>query len=131
MPNATLRGHQALFKIYRNGTEEIFDAITKVSISQDASFSRHLYVGNPIPESDVVYMGWTGSFETEARNATIEDFLDALVTNNLNGINVDRCHFIIRESYVDGTQNAHLYQNCFFQNESRARWIRCQDHKKH
>ena len=111
---ATIRGHQASFRIFKNGVEQVFDAITRVSVSEESSLERKAYVGRPTTESDKSHMGWSGSFEMEARNKLIEDFMDALITDTLNGIGVTDYSFTITEIYGDGSRAAHVYTNCLF-----------------
>ena len=111
---STIRGHQAIFKFYQDGQEVVIDSITKVDVNQDAQHSKHVYVGNPIPERDTQYLGWNGSFEMEVRNDVIEKFMDALIAGNLNGIGVSDYTFIIRELYPDGTQSSYAYTDVVF-----------------
>lgn len=111
---ASIRGHQGLFKVYQDGVEIVIDTITSVSINQDANFSRSMYVGNPIPEGDQSIDGWSGSFDMEIKNDVIEKFIDALVTNNLNGIGVSEYVFISTENYPDGSSASYVYFDCQF-----------------
>lgn len=106
---ASIRGHQGLFKAYQDGKEIVIDTITSVSVNQDSSFSRSMYVGNPVPEGDQVMEGWSGSIDMEVKNDVVETFIDALVTNNLNGIGVSEYAFISTENYPDGTSSSYLY----------------------
>ena len=111
---ASIRGHQAKFKVFENGEEKPITTITRCSVNQDSSFSRSFYVGNPIGEGDQSIEGWSGQIEMEVKDATIEDFIDALVTNNLNGIGVSDYTFITTEEYPDGTYASYVYFDCQF-----------------
>jgi hypothetical protein len=111
---ASIRGHQATFKFYENGSEVVVDTITGVSVNQDSNFSRAFYVGAPIPEGDQTIEGWSGSFDMEVKDDRIETFLDALITNNLNGIGVSDYTFITTENYPNGTSASYVYFDCQF-----------------
>ena len=110
----TIRGHQAFFKLFRNGQQVIIDALTNVSINQEKTIEAYNYVGKAVPETDVMYMGWSGSFEIQVRDSTIEDFIDALITENLNGIGVSDCAFLCTENYPNGTTVTYVYTDCKF-----------------
>ncbi len=111
---ASIRGHQARFELYQNGAPVVIDTLTNVQINQDSNFSKSFYVGNPIPEGDQSIEGWSGQFDMEVKNATIEEFLDALIANNLNGIGVSDYTFIDTEFYPNGTTKSYVYFDCQF-----------------
>jgi hypothetical protein len=112
--SASIRGHQGRFEVYQNGAVVKIANITKVSINQESTFSKSMYVGNPVPEGDQSIEGWSGSLDAEVKDAAMEDFIDALVTNNLNGIGVSDYAFISTELYADGTQRSYVYNDCQF-----------------
>ena len=105
----SIRGHQGLLKFFQDGAEVLIDTLTRVSVNQDSNFSRAFYVGNPVPEGDQSIEGWSGQLEMEVKNAIADEFMDALVTNNLNGIGVSEYTFITTESYPDGTRKSYVY----------------------
>ncbi len=107
----SIRGHQARFEAYVDGERKVFDTITKVSCSMDSNFSRSEYVGNPIPEGDQSIQGWSGQIEMETKSAEAEDFIDALVTANLNGIGIQKIFFIVTEYYADGQNRSYVYSD--------------------
>jgi hypothetical protein len=109
---ASIRGHQALFKVYENGSEHVIDTITSVSVNMDSNFSRSMYVGNPIPEGDQSVEGWSGSIDMEVKNDVADAFIDALITNNLNGIGVSDYTFLTTENFPDGTSASYVYFDC-------------------
>jgi hypothetical protein len=109
---ASIRGQQGLFKAYQDGEEQVFDAITRISINQDSTFSRSFYVGNNVPEGDQAIEGWSGQVEAEVKNAAFDEFIDGLVTDNLNGIGVSEYTFIHTEKYADGTSKSYVYFDC-------------------
>lgn len=111
---ASIRGHMATFKLYENGTEVVLDGITNVSVNQDSSMTRSFYVGAPVGEGDQSIEGWSGSFDMEVKDDRIEKFLDALITNNLNGIGVADYTFIVSEQYPNGTRSDYVYFDCQF-----------------
>ncbi len=107
--SASLRGHQGQFKIFQDGALQDIVNLTNVSISQDSTFSRAQYVGQPLPEGDQSIDGWSGSVDAEVKDAAIDEFIDALVTNNLNGIGVSDYTFITTENYADGRSKSYVY----------------------
>jgi hypothetical protein len=112
--DASIRGHQTRFEMYRDGAPVVFNTITNVQINQDSNFSRSFYVGSPVPEGDQSIEGWSGQFDFEVKNAIAEEFIDALIANNLNGIGVTEDTFIDTEIYPDGTKATYVYFDCQF-----------------
>lgn len=110
--STSIRGHQGHFKIFEDGELKKIVNITKVSISQDSTFSRSHYVGNPVPEGDQSHDGWSGSVDTEVKDAEIDLFIDSLVNNNLNGIGVSDYTFMTTENYPDGRSQSYVYFDC-------------------
>jgi hypothetical protein len=111
---ASIRGHQGEFKIFENGGEVKIATITSLTINQDSNFSRSFYVGNAVGEGDQTIDGFSGSFEMEVKDNRIGEFLDALITNNLNGIGVSDYSFIETERYPDGTSASYVHFDCQF-----------------
>ena len=111
---ATIRGHQATFKIFQDGEEVVIDSITRVSLSEESTLSRHMYVGNATPQTDKTNMGWTGSFEMEVRDATVERLFDRIISQSKLGVGQQNYSFVIREHYTDGTVSAYVYPDCQF-----------------
>jgi hypothetical protein len=112
--SASIRGHQARFEVYKEGKRQVFDTITKVTINLDSDFVRSEYVGNAIPEGDQIIRGWSGSIDMEVKDASVDNFIDALITDNLNGIGVQRYFFIVSEFYPNGTNKSYVYSDCQF-----------------
>lgn len=111
---ASIRGHQGQFKIFQDGALSNIVNITSVDVNQDSTFMRSHYVGQPVPEGDQAIDGWSGSCELEVKGAEVDDFIDALVTNNLNGIGVSDYTFVTTELYADGTTRSYVYFDCQF-----------------
>lgn len=114
MANPSIRGHKGQFKIFENGQLTGIVDITSVSVNQDSSFSRTMYVGRALPEGDQAIEGWSGSIDLEVKDASVDEFIDALVTNNLNGIGVSDYTFVTTEEYGDGTRKSYVYFDCQF-----------------
>jgi len=112
--SASIRGHQGQFKVFENGELKKIVNITKVSISQDSSFSRSNYVGQAIPEGDQSIEGWSGSLDMEVKDAEVDKFMDGLINNNLQGIGVSDYTFITTENYPDGRTQSYVYFDCQF-----------------
>lgn len=114
MANPSIRGHKGQFKIFENGELANIVDITQVSIAQDSTFSRTEYIGRQLPEGDQSMMGWSGSIDLEVKDAAVDDFIDALTTNNLNGIGISDYAFLTTEEYGDGTRRTYVYFDCQF-----------------
>lgn len=112
--SASIRGHQGQIKIFQDGALQNIVNMTQVSINQDSDFSRSEYIGNPVPEGDQSMKGWSGSIDLEVKDAEVDTFIDALVTNNLAGIGVSDYTFISTEQYADGTVASYVYFDCQF-----------------
>lgn len=109
MGNPSIRGHQGQFKIFENGDLTSIVDLTSVDVSQESTFSKTFYIGRQLPEGDQTIEGWSGSVEAEVKDSSIDDFIDALVTNNLNGIGVSDYTFLTTEEYGDGTRRSYVY----------------------
>jgi hypothetical protein len=106
---ASIRGHQGQFKIFENGALVNIVNLTSVDIKQDSTFSRAYYVGAAQPEGDQSCEGFSGSVEAEVKDEEIDNFIDALINNNLNGIGVSEYTFMSTENYGDGRTASWVY----------------------
>ena len=111
---SSIRGHQGQFKIFQDGSLQNIVNITKVDINQKSDFVQSMYVGSPVPEGDQTIMGWEGSIDLVVKDSEVDTFIDALVTNNLNGIGVSDYTFISTENYADGRSTSYVYFDCQF-----------------
>lgn len=109
MANPSIRGHKGQFKLFENGQLSNIVDITSVSVSMDSSFQRTMYVGRPLSEGDQSIEGWSGSIDLEVKDAAVDELIDALITNNLNGIGVSDYTFLTVEEYGDGTRASYVY----------------------
>jgi hypothetical protein len=105
----SIRGHQGQFRIYQDGALVNIVNLTSVDVNQESSFMKTNYVGQAIPEGDQAMEGWTGTVEAQVKDAEIDKFVDALITNNLNGIGVSDYSFLVTENYGDGTTASWVY----------------------
>lgn len=106
---ASIRGHQGQLKFFQDGALVGIVNLTSCDINQDSSFSRAFYVGQPVGEGDQAHEGWSGSCEAEVKDAAIDEFIDALVESNLNGIGVSDYTMVTTENYADGTTKSYVY----------------------
>ena len=83
--------------------------ITKAEANQDSTFSRAFYVGKNVGEGDQTIEGWSGNMDLEVKGPEVDDFIDAVVANNLAGIGVEEITVIMEEQYPDGTLRAYVY----------------------
>lgn len=109
MAGVSIRGHQGQIRFLANGGDTNFVALTKVTLNQDSTFIKSYYVGQSIPEGDQAIEGWSGNVEAEVKDASLDLFIDALITNNLNGIGVADYSMITTENYSDGTTQSYGY----------------------
>lgn len=109
MAGPSIRGHQGTWKIFQDGSLVNIVNLTSVEVNMDSTFMRSHYVGQPETEGDQAIEGWSGSAEAEVKDASVDEFIDALVTNNLNGIGVSDYTFVSTENYPDGTTKSYVY----------------------
>jgi hypothetical protein len=105
----SIRGHQGQFNIYQDGGQVQVVAIKTVDVNQDSGFITSNYVGDPLVENDQSIDGFSGTAEMEVKDNVVETFLDALITNNLNGIGVSAYTFVVTENYPNGTISSYAY----------------------
>lgn len=120
---ASIRGHQGELKFFQDGELVALVNLMSVEVNQDSTFMRSMYVGNPIPEGDQAIEGWSGNVEAEVKDASIDEFIDALVTNNLNGIGVSDYSMISTERYPDGTLKSYVYFDMQFKMSKSQRGL--------
>lgn len=102
MGTPSIKSHQYALEMYRGGKKIIIDTITNVSVNQDADFSRSQYVGNPIGEGDTTYNGNSGSLDMEVKGPEADDLLQAIVTENYNGVGITDVALLETENYSNG-----------------------------
>ncbi len=110
MGQPTIRGHQAKFRLFQDGGE-IGPVIhlKSVDVNQESSFIKSYYVGAKTPVGDQSMDGWSGSAELEVGNKDMDDFIDALITDNLNGIGLSDYAFTVTDFFSDGTSQSYVY----------------------
>ena len=106
---ASIRGHNVNIKIFKDGGEVDILTATQFDVNQDANFSRSFDVGRSEGEGDTTYMGFSGSLTLEVKSAALEEMLDDIVQNNLNGIGVSDVTILDTEFYSDGTSKTYVY----------------------
>ncbi|SRR5665213_565829 len=130
MANPSIRGHQGQISFFQNGGDCNIANLTSVDINQDSTFMRSEYVGVAQPEGDQAIMGWSGSVDAEVKDATLDLFIDALVTNNLNGIGVADYTFLSTEQYNDGTTQSYIYFDVQFKLSKKQSGLQAKVTKK-
>jgi len=106
---ASNRGHQSQIKFLKNGQQLAVATLRSFSANQKSSFMQSHYVGNPIPEGDQTQEGFEGNAEYEVKGPELDQFIDALITQNLNGVGVDEVNIVDTETYSDGRQSSYVY----------------------
>lgn len=116
---ASIRGHQGKIKLFKAG--ELADIVDIVSaeVNQESTFSRSFYVGKAIGEGDQTIEGWAGSMDLEVKGPEVDDFIDAIIANNLAGVGVEEITVIMEEHYPDGQIRAYVYYDMQFKMSKR------------
>lgn len=130
MANPSIRGHQGRIAFFENGAQVGIVNLTSVDITQESTFMRSKYVGASEPEGDQSFEGWTGSVDAEVKDSSIDDFIDNLTTNNLNGIGIDDYSFVSTELYGDGTTKSWVYYDCQFKMSKKQEGLQSKITKK-
>lgn len=112
--SASIRGHHGRIKLFKAGQLLDIVDITKAEVNQDSSFMRSFYVGRTQGEGDQTIEGWSGTMDLEVKGPQVDDFIDAIVANNLAGIGVEEITVIMEELYADGTVRAYVYYDMQF-----------------
>lgn len=112
MANPTIRGHQAEFKVFQDGGDVGIINCTSVDINQDSNFIKSKYVGQKYPVGDQSIEGWSGTVEMEVADALVDEFIDELIQNNVNGIGVSDYQFSETLNFSDGTSKSYAYSDC-------------------
>ena len=107
--NPTIRGHKGTFRVFENGELKNLINVLSVEVNQDSTFMRSSYVGDPVPKGDQSIEGWSGTAEMEVGDDEVEKFIDALISNNLNGIGISDYTFVISEEYANGMSSSYVY----------------------
>lgn len=105
----SIRGHQGRLRFFQDGAEVGFANITNAEVTQDSSFSRAFYVGNPVGEGDQSIEGWSGSIDVEVKDDQVDAFIDALVENNLGGVGISDYAMVVDEFYPNGQSASYVY----------------------
>jgi hypothetical protein len=115
----SIRGHQGRVKVFKAGAPADIVEITAAEVNQDSNFSRSFYVGKSVGEGDQTVEGWSGSMDLEVKGPEVDDFIDAIIANNLAGIGVEEITVIMEELYADGTVRAYVYYDMQFKMSKR------------
>jgi hypothetical protein len=119
MANPSIRGHQGTLKIFRDGGEIDIFTIRSADITEDSDFTRSFFVGQRRGEGDQTINGYSGSVEMEVKGPEIDEFMDALQADNLNGIGVKDYSLVLSEFYGDGRAKSYVYFDCQFRMDKR------------
>lgn len=130
MSNPSIRGHSGKIEFFQDGKDAGILNITDVDVTMDSSFMRSNYVGKSVPEGDQAIEGWSGSIDCEVKDATMDKFMDALITNNLNGIGISDYAFVTTELYTDGTSQSYVYTDVQFKMSRKQQGLQSKITKK-
>ena len=106
---ASIRGHQAVIKAFKNGVNVGLVTVTRFDVNQDSTFMRSNYVGQAIPEGDQDNQGWSGTMDLEVKGSEVDEMIDALVSQNLAGIGAEEVTIVDTENYGDGKVSSYVY----------------------
>ena len=114
MPNPTIRGNSAQIRTIRNGEVINVGPITNFQSSMDSEFFRTFGVGDSVGKSDQAINGWTGRFDLELDNPGLSDFINDMVTENLNGVGLSDYVIVQTFFYSDGQSRSFAFTDCVF-----------------
>ena len=105
----TIQGRDTQIRVFRNGSLIDVVEINNFEAKEDADFKRSEYLGNTNTTGDIVFKGWSGSFDAEKKNAVVDDLIDSLIEENLGRLNLSDLTIQDTETYRDGTRAAWVY----------------------
>jgi len=111
MGNPSIKGHQISIEFFQDGKKVVIDTITNVTVNQDSNFTRSQYVGNPIPEGDQTFSGWSGSFDLEVKGPELDELMEAITSQNYNGVGISDLAILETENYSDGRTASFLHMD--------------------
>lgn len=111
---ASIRGQMGQLRLLKAGNIVAIVDITKFTVNMDSTFMRTHYAGKAIPEGDQSIDGFSGNIDTEVKDAAMEDFIDAIVTQNYVGVGVEECALVLTETYPDGSDTNYMYNDVQF-----------------
>jgi hypothetical protein len=114
MANPSIRGHQGSISFFQDGALVALFNCTSFELNMDSAFMRSYYTGVAVPEGDQAIEGWSGNADFEVKDSSLDSFIDALITNNLNGIGVSDYSLVLTEDYPDGTTKSYVYSDVQF-----------------
>lgn len=111
---SSIRGNMGQLRALKAGNIVNIVDITKFSVTMDSTFMRSHYVGKSIAEGDQSIEGWSGSIDTEVKDSAVEDFIDAIISQNYAGVGVEECALVLTETYPDGSSTNYMYNDVQF-----------------
>lgn len=107
-----VKGKDTSIRILKNGEMvQVFEA-RSFTVNQDADITRHKHLGKIEDELDTNMNGWSGTVEIEKVGVAIDDFMDAVIENNLARIGADTITIAERIDYRDGASRTYVYGPC-------------------
>ena len=106
---ASIRGHLGTIKVFRQGKDATIINVTNFEANQDSTFIRSHYAGAQLPIGDQSIEGFSGSIDVEVTGPEVDDIVDAIVVQNLNGIGVEDITMVLTENYPDGRTRSYVY----------------------
>lgn len=106
---SSIRGHQGSIKVFKQGKDRGIINVTSFEANQDSTFIRSNYVGQALPVGDQTEEGWSGTIDTEVTGTEVDDLIDEVITENLNGIGREDITMILGENYPNGQIRNYVY----------------------
>lgn len=105
----SIQGRDTQIRLFKSGNLVNIIEILNFNHRQDADFIRGEYLGNTKSVGDTSHKGWSGDFEAEVLDSTIDDLIDALIEQNLERLDIDEISLLEVENYRDGRRAGWVY----------------------
>lgn len=106
---SSIRGNSGRVKFLRKGQDMKIINVLSFDVNMDSSFTRSFYVGEAVSKGDQSIEGWSGNAELEVSDASVDDLIDAIISQNLSGIGVEDIVIVLDENYPDGRLRSYAY----------------------
>ena len=104
-----IQGRDTQIRMFKNGALVKIFEISSFNVKQDADFKRSEYLGNTTAIGDISHKGWSGDFECEVVDSTLDDFIDGNIAQNLGRLDIDEVTLQDTENYRNGKKSAWVY----------------------
>ena len=97
--SASIRGDKGHLRILENGSIVNVFTITRFSAREDSQMHESYYLGQKDPETDKNQMGWSGSINTEVKNAELDLLIQRINDAHANGVAPPQVVLVLVEEF--------------------------------